>query len=274
MSELQSDKVYKTLHPDYKIVGYDGTSRVYSGNPSLSQIPKILRYAVIPHDGNKFLYTDLKAAEVYVLVRWSKCTPLVHTYETGGDLYTHIAKVVLGKESITPEERDTIKVVVLSILYGSTGYSASRTLHITEEEAKGMVDVFFRAFPEIAEFQAKAYKYVQEHEYIQSFYFRPRILKADLTGDDSARKRQCVNSAIQNTMSDALKICIGSNRDPIPKFVTTVFDSVLFEVPKDYTEEQAKFFLIEFFRPCYPFKFNFEYGMGDTWGEAQENLHL
>ena len=185
MSETQRDNIYKTLHPDYKIVGYDGTSRVYSGNPSLSQIPKILRYAVIPHDGNKFLYTDLKAAEVYVLVRWSKCTPLVHTYETGGDLYTHIAKVVLGKESITTEERDTIKVVVLSILYGSTGYSASRTLHITEEEAKGMVDVFFRAFPEIAEFQAKAYKYVQEHEYIQSFYFRPRILKADLTGDDS-----------------------------------------------------------------------------------------
>lgn len=264
----------KTLHPDYKIVGFDGTSRVYSANPSLSQIPKILRHAIIPHENNKFLYSDIKAAEVYILVKWAKCLPLIHTYESGGDLYTHIARVVLGKDSITKEDRDTIKVVVLSILYGSTGYSAARTLHISEDDAKGMIDVFFNAFPEIAEFQTKAYSYTVEHDYIQSFYFRPRILKSDMSMDDSSRKRQCVNSAIQNTCSDALKICIGNQKNPVPKFVTTVFDSVLFEVPLEFTEEQAKEFLTEFFSPCKPFNFNFEFGFGFTWGEAQDNLHI
>lgn len=56
MSELLSTPSFKTIHPEYKIVGYDGTSRIYSTNPSLSQIPKILRNAIIPHEGNKFLY--------------------------------------------------------------------------------------------------------------------------------------------------------------------------------------------------------------------------
>ena len=78
MSDNLNNPTLKVLHPEYKIVGFDGTSRVYSANPSLSQIPKILRHAIIPHEGNKFLYVDCKAAEVYILVKWSKCIPLIH----------------------------------------------------------------------------------------------------------------------------------------------------------------------------------------------------
>lgn len=263
----------KTIHPEYKIVGYDGTSRIYSTNPSLSQIPKILRNAIIPHEGNKFLYADLKAAEVYILVKWAKCESLIDAYESGEDLYTYIAQKVMGKETIGKEERDTMKIVVLSILYGSEGNSAARTLHISEEEAKALVDKFMLSFPEIAQFQCKAYNYTVEHGYVQSFYFRPRILKEDTTNNDQNRKRQCVNSAIQNTCADALKLCI-SQLDPMSKvkFVTTVFDSVLFEVPLDFTEDEAKGFLTRFFSHCTPFNFRFEYAMGNTWGEAQEQM--
>lgn len=273
MSESLQTPRFKIIHPEYKIVGFDGTSRVYSGNPSLSQIPKILRHAIIPHEGNKFLYADLKAAEVYILVKWAKCYSLIDAYESGQDLYTFIAKKVFGKENIDSNERDTMKVVVLSILYGSEGSSAARVLHISEEEAKSLVDKFMFNFPEIAKFQEKAYSYTVEHGYTQSFYFRPRILKEDRTNNDASRKRQSVNSAIQNTCADALKICVGRHDcKSSVKFVTTVFDSVLFEVPSDFTDDQAKLFLTDFFSPCTPFKFRFEYAMGDTWGEAQDQL--
>ena len=140
MSESLQTSNFKTIHPEYKIVGFDGTSRVYSGNPSLSQIPKILRHAVIPHEGNKFMYVDLKAAEVYILCKWAKCQVLIEAYENGQDLYTFIAQTVLHKQTIDKNERDTMKVVVLSILYGSEGSSAARALHITEEEAKALLD--------------------------------------------------------------------------------------------------------------------------------------
>lgn len=277
MSESTSTIQFKTIHPEYKIVGFDGTSRVYSGNPSLSQIPKILRHAIVPHEGKHFLYADLKAAEVYVLIKWAKCQSLIDAYESGQDLYTVIAQRVLNKETINKEERDTMKVVVLSILYGSDGSSVSRSLHITEEEAKGLVDKFMFTFPEIATFQAKAYSYTVDHGFIESFYFRPRILKEEQSNGDAARKRQCVNSAIQNSMSDVLKLCIGKSlnigmKERGIKFVTTVFDSVLFEVPEDFTKEDAKEFLDLFFKPSYPFKFNFDYALGKTWGEAQDNL--
>lgn len=273
MSEILETNNIKTIHPEYKIVGYDGTSRVYSGNPSLSQIPKILRHAILPHEGKKFLYADLKAAEVYILVKWAKCESLIDAYEAGQDLYTFIAQKVLNKESIDSNERDTMKVVVLSILYGSEWNSAARALHISEEEAKALVDKFMLAFTEIARFQSKVYTYTVEHGYTQSFYFRPRILKEDPENGDASRKRQSINSAIQNTCADCLKLCIGQHdRKSTIKFVTTVFDSVLFEVPKDFTMEQAKDFLTLFFSPCNPFKFRFEFALGDSWGEAQEQL--
>jgi DNA polymerase I-like protein with 3'-5' exonuclease and polymerase domains len=179
----------------------------------------------------------------------------------------------MNKDSISREERDTMKIVVLSILYGSEGNSAARTLHISEEAAKALVDKFMLSFPEIAQFQSNAYAYTVKHGYVQSFYFRPRILKEDPVNNDASRKRQCVNSAIQNTCADALKICI-SQLDPMSKvkFVTTVFDSVLFEVPTDFTEDEAKDFLKHFFSYSSPFNFRFEYAMGNTWGEAQEKM--
>ena len=263
----------KTIHPEYKIVGFDGTGRVYSSNPSLSQIPKVLRHAIIPHEGNKFLYTDLAQAEFYILAKWSKCQKLIDVYESGEDLYTKIAQTVFNKDSISEEERDTMKAVILSILYGSDGNSAARALHISEEEAKTLVDKFMSSYPEIAQFQDKAYNYTVSNGYTMSFYFRPRILKESTEDGDLSRKRQCVNNAIQNTCSDALKMCIGQ-LDPMSKikFVTTVFDSVLFEVPKEFTDDEAHDFLTRFFSPCYPFKFRFEYAMGDTWGDAQDQL--
>lgn len=273
MSETLQTPQFKTIHPEYKVVGFDGTSRVYSTNPSLSQIPKILRHAIVPHDGNKFLYVDLKAAEVYILVKWAKCYSLIDAYESGKDLYTVIAQTILNKEELADGERDTIKAVVLSILYGSDGSSVARSLHISEEEANGLVDKFLYTYPEIALFQAKAYKYTVDHGYIESFYFRPRILVEDQTDGDSSRKRQCVNSAIQNTCADCLKLCLGHlNKDLPVKFVTTVFDSVLFEIPKDFTFIQAKDFLSDFFSYCKPFSFKYEFALGNSWGEAQDQL--
>ena len=264
---------FKIIHPEYKIVGFDGTGRVYSSNPSLSQIPKVLRHAIIPHEGNKFFYVDIAQAEFYILVKWAKCESLIDAYESGEDLYTHVAQKIFNKDGISGEERDTMKAVILSILYGSEGNSAARALHIETEEAKSLVEKFMSTYPEIAKFQERAYKFTVDNGYTQSFYFRPRILKESVDDGDLSRKRQCVNNAIQNTCSDALKMCIRELGIVSQiKFVTTVFDSVLFEVPKEFTDEEAKNFLTHFFSHCYPFKFRFEYAMGDTWGDAQDQL--
>lgn len=49
------------------------SSIVYSTGPSLSQLPSFMRDSIIPHEGKKFLYLDVKAAECYLLIKWAKC---------------------------------------------------------------------------------------------------------------------------------------------------------------------------------------------------------
>ena len=267
---METSQSVRVLHPEYKLVGMDGTSRVYSSNPSVSQIPKIIRYAVIPYSHKKFLYADLKAAEVYILVKWAKCQTLIDAYESGQDLYLVITRAILKKEEVTKEERDTIKAVVLSILYGSEGLSASKLLHIEESVAKGFVDAFFSAYPEIKRFQETVWDYVSEHSYTQTFYFRPRIF--NLEADELGVKRQAVNTAIQGTCADCLKMCIGEISSDKCRFITSVFDSILLEVDKDMTREQAKELLSDIFSHCQPFNFKFEFGMGNSWGEAQADM--
>lgn len=261
----------KVVYPKYNIVGLNATSRVYSTQPSVSQIPKVLRKAIIPYSGRQFLYADLKAAEVYILVKWAKCYSLIDAYEKGEDLYSVIAKKVLNKDEVTTEERNTIKAVILSILYGSEGYSAARVLHIEEDTAKGLVETFFKVYPEIENFQKTIHQYILSHGYIETFFFRPRILKV-LSDDETGIKRQGINTAIQGTCADCLKICLGALDNKDIRFVTSVFDSVLLEVHNSMTKEQARDFLSDFFSKCPPFKFRFEFGLGSNWGEAQENM--
>lgn len=262
----------KRLHPDYRIVGYDSTSRVYSTNPSLSQIPKPVRYSFVPSSGKKFLYFDLKAAELFIMLKWAGCTELVEAYETGQDLYAVIARRILGKESIQKSERDMVKVVVLSLIYGSEGGASARVLHISEEEAKGIIDKFYQAYPEIVVFQRKAYEYVLRNGYICTFCFRPRILQEN-SEDDSQRRRRSLNTSVQGTCADLVKKCIAKiPLDGVVNFVTTVFDSVLLEVPEDFTDQQAVEFIDQFLEPALPFKFRYEWAFGDSWGDAQAKV--
>ena len=48
------------VHPSVEQIGYDGTSRVYSKDPSVNQIPKELRESIIPSEGKKFVFLRLE----------------------------------------------------------------------------------------------------------------------------------------------------------------------------------------------------------------------
>lgn len=258
------------LHPEYRIVGFDGTSRVYSTKPSIGQYPRIIRDSFIPSKGKKFLYMDWKAAELLIAATWAKSAELLEHYESE-DLYAGIAQTILDKEDIDKSERDAIKIVVLSILFGSEGGAASRALHISQEEAGKMVEKFLQSYPEFARFQKTAYAFYQRGGYTSTAFLRPRILKQGYTAEEERSTfRQAVNTAIQGTCADLQKMAIASLSDTDPKFVTTVFDSFLFEVDEDYSESEAVAFLSRI-SSMSQFKLRFEWAFGDSWGACQKS---
>lgn len=266
-----NDKVY----PEFKVIGYDGTSRIYT-DPSVNQWPRIARTLITPDKGNKFVYFDLSAAELYVALYWSRQEDFLEVYRNKGDLHSFVASKIMHKpiETITKEQREAAKVVTFSILFGSEGQAAARKLKLSEDEGIYFVNTWFKQFPKVKENNNNLIDFANHTGYTQTILGRKRKLQMFRGQISKSASRQAVNTAIQASVADFQKLILvrlfklGIN----VKF--TVFDSFLLEVPEDTNIEDLKLQLdkvVDFSNKFEGFKFNYSVGEGHTWYEAQEN---
>lgn len=267
------------LHPQIEQIGYDGTSRVYSTDPSVNQYPKELRYSIKPDAGKKFVMFDLKSAELYIAAYWSKCSLLLDWFSQGVDLHSEISKRLLGKDHITKEERAVSKVVTFSTIYGSEGAATARALHIPLDQAQDLVAGYMRLFPEIKNLRDRAIAYCHKTTYTKTMIGRPRQLpniKSAVPAEVRGAERQAFNTAIQASCADFFKIAAARTlKYPNVKFVFGVFDSFLLEVPEEMTDAEMVAIMDEMvdFSNLYPnFKFRYDWAVGHSWGEAYEGL--
>lgn len=262
------------VHPEFRQIGEDGTSRVYTTKPSANQYPRELRECIIPEPGKKFLYFDWSAAELILAAYWAGCTDLLEAYQTE-DLHRYVASRVLRKTDISKEERDKVKVVVFSTLFGSEGDAAARSLMIPLAEAQGYVQEFFRQFPEIAALKEKIEARCEKTTYTQTIYGRPRKLPKIRSYDPKVQAhalRQAFNTAIQGSVADLLKVATAKTRlyaDRGIEFSIGVFDSLLMQVPESMTEEEY-LPIIEKLSTFGDLKLKFKYAEGMNWKSVQD----
>lgn len=263
------------VHPKVLQVGEDGTSRVYNSGPSTNQLSREMRECIVPDPGKKFLYFDWSAAELVLAAYWAGCVDMLEVYESGEDLHAYNAKRILKKDEITKEERDQIKRVIFSTLFGSEGDAAARTLMISREQAASYVQEFFSQYPDIANLKAKIEQRCAKSTYTYTIYGRPRKLpeaKSDSPVKFRHAMRQAFNTAIQGSVADLQKIAVGRLHEYLDQgfeFVTGVFDSILIQVPEEMTEET---FLpvIDKLSTFGDLKLHYKWATGHTWKEVQD----
>ena len=269
------------VHPQIEQVGFDGTSRVYSTDPSVNQWPKELRYSVKPAPGKKFVMFDWKSAELYIAAYWSKCKILLDWFDQGIDLHTEISKRLLGKENITKEERSVSKVVTFSTIYGSEGAATARALHIPLDQAQDLVAGYLSLFPEIKNLRDRAIAYCRKTTYTKTMLGRPRQLpniKSPVPAEVRGAERQAFNTAIQASCADFFKIAAARTlkyENLGVRYVFGVFDSHLLEVPEDMDDETVVKIMdnmSDFSNLFRGFKFRYDWASGESWGEAYEKL--
>jgi DNA polymerase-1 len=235
---------YFYLRPFYRTVGDDGTSRVYTTNPSTNQLPKEIREAMIPHKGKKFIYFDWSSAELMVMAYWAGEQTLIDLYEAGTmDFHSAMASKLFGIpiDQVSKEQRETSKVVTFSVLYGSEGGAASRALGISLTESSKLVEKFWETYPKMN--QLRKNMIAQAHHTGSTFTITGRrrrlpLLNSRLDEEVAGARRQAVNTAIQGSVADLQKHLIRRTFALLIKqfqgrFVTTVFDSFLVEVPEE-----------------------------------------
>jgi len=269
--------VSSVLHPYYKQVGFDGTSRVYTESPSTNQMPKLIRGCIHPREGMQFVYVDWCAAELVAVAYMAGETSLLEVNEAGEDVHTWLsAKLLEGLDapalsSLAPEKRRAVsKTVTFAVLYGSKGNSVSLKLKVTQNVAESLVERFFEVLPKIKNCRDALVEEAKKKGYTKTMIGRRRFLTDGV--DEASFARKAFNTVIQGTVADSQKIALREMAPKLEKLggyvLTTVFDSFLIEIPLSADKGEVLNIVSESSKCCVPFRFKAAFAQ--SWLEAME----
>lgn len=277
---------YKTnrLHTSF-IQTRTATGRITSINPNLQNIPikdekgRKIRKAFKPENGNIFISADYSQIELVILAHLSQDKALIKAFENNKDIHIETASKLfkIEEKEITPNLRRIAKSINFGIIYRMSDFRLAKELGITKEEAKGFINSYFDSYPKIKEFIINQINFVKNAGYSETILKRRRYIKEINSNnylERSAAERIAINSAIQGSAADIMKIAMikvfneFKSKKMESKILLQVHDEMLIESPIKEENEVKKILKI-MMETAYtlnlPLRANIE--TGKSWGE-------
>lgn len=277
------------------------TGRLSSSSPNVQQVGRgSMRNAFVPAPGKTFLAADYSQIELRVLAHLCGEEKLISMFkkatDEGGDVFVAIwnaGKNLPPDAPAEPGTRDIAKRTAYGILYGQHAAGLASKLNIGKDEARGYIDAFHRAFPRVQTWIARVLEQAAKQGAVvlpMSGRHRalPKIHSKNF-GERSEAQRQAVNSVIQGTAADMMKMAMirwfaavgraefapdvaaRSVDSARIRLVAQIHDELLFEVDESYVDEASDAIRLCMERavtlsvPC-PVKI----AVGPSWGELEE----
>jgi DNA polymerase-1 len=145
--------------------------------------------------------------------------------------------------------RNAIKTVSFGLNYGMKEKKLARSLNISEDEAKAIIERYLDTYPAIRGFYASAIADAQQTGYSTTLLGRRRVHKAINsynTMDRWSEERKAVNNNIQGTAADAVRLAmINLSRANLDKkygcmMLLQIHDELMFECPNETADEAMK----------------------------------
>lgn len=144
--------------------------------PARGEAGKITRACFTSTEGNVFVSCDYSAEESRVQADvWNEAS-LLHSFENGIDTHNLYAKLCFPDElkdvdvrdvkKVRPDLRQAAKSAEFAIGYGSDGSAIAKSIGMSVEKAKSMVQGILKGMPGMASYKKNAAKFVKEHGYI------------------------------------------------------------------------------------------------------------
>lgn len=251
------------VHTNFKAQG-TVTGRFSSSEPNLQQIPsrdKQIRKMFKARDGHVLISSDYSTIEPRVLAWFSQDAGMIEAFETGRDVYATMASMIFDKPyenclEFHPETgvkqpegkelRTQVKSVLLGIMYDRGASSIAEQFGKTKKWATGLVDKFYDAYPNVKLARIKNIYKAEKLGYVETLFGRKRRLPEMKRFKNSpayaSATRQCLNSVIQGTSADIMKLAmvVLANNEEFnktgAKILLTVHDELLVECPEKYAE--------------------------------------
>jgi DNA polymerase-1 len=224
------------------------TGRLSSTDPNLQNIPirtelgrRIRRGFVVGAGYETLLTADYSQIELRIMADLSGDAALIAAFESGHDFHAATASRVfgIGPLDVTPEQRAKIKAMNYGLAYGLSAFGLSGQLRISVEEARGLMDEYFKEFGGVRDYLQSLVAQARIDGYTSTIMGRRRYLP-DLVSDNRQRRemaeRMALNAPIQGSAADVIKVAMLRVSSALAsaglrsRMLLQVHDELIFEV--------------------------------------------
>jgi len=275
----RTDRVHASFNQTITVTG-----RLSSSNPNLQNIPirtelgRKIRSAFVPAKKTDcILSADYSQIELRLLAHFSKDKALKAAFEADEDIHRFVASQIYGvePEDVTGEMRSNCKAVNFGIIYGQGPFGLSRTIGISQAQAKKFIADYFARYSSVQKFRDQTIKQVKSAGYAETILGRRRKI-TNLTSKNFNKRTQAerlaINTVIQGSAADLIKVAMINiqdkiNTDKLPiKMILQIHDELVFELPKKDAKKHAEWIADEMtnaIRVDVPLKV--DVSIGPTW---------
>lgn len=250
------------------------TGRISTGNgtdsPNMQNLPasNTYRNPFIARSGFKIVSCDFAGQEARLAASGSKDDVWCNAFRQEKDLHSEVAAMVFRIDPDRAREkpdhlggksyRDVAKTINFAILYGASEYKISKQLNIPLQQAKDIIESYFKATPKLINYLNNCAKYALKNGYIRSYKpyslirwipgWRPNLNPQADKGFIGQITRLAYNTPVQASGAMMTKLALVKLRDYINShnlqkdvfILMAVHDQIDVEVKEHIAEDWAK----------------------------------
>jgi DNA polymerase I len=275
------------VHTSYSQTGAV-TGRLSSSNPNLQNIPirteegRRVRNGFIAAKNNVLLSVDYSQIELRIVAHMAKDAGMLEAFRAGQDIHAATAAAIydVPLEKVTKEKRRHAKAINFGLIYGMSAFGLTRSTELTLAESQDFVEAYFKQFPGVKKYLDGIRELARKQGFVETMLGRRRYFPALQSGTNYVLKnreeREAINSPIQGTAADILKIAMVQIPPALKKaglsaqMLLQVHDELVLEVPLRELEKTVKVVrkVMEFAYPL-DIPLSTEARSGLNWGEMK-----
>lgn len=263
------------------------TGRLSSNNPNLQNIPirtdigRKLRKGFLPaKNGNLLLSADYSQIELRIMAHLAQDENMIKAFERKHDIHRETAAKIfkVKPDKVDPNMRRKAKEVNFGIIYGIQAFGLGTRLNIEMNEAREIIQSYFREYPSINGWLEKTKQFAREKGYTETLAGRRRYLPNINNKNAVVRQRDeriAINMPVQGTAADMIKIAMINIFEEFrkekmkSKMILQVHDELVFDCEKDEIKEVEKIVVNKMKRAIkMDVPIDVDIGIGENWFEA------
>ena len=278
--KLGEDSTNSRIHTSFLQTG-TATGRLSSKDPNLQNIPtrtklgREVRKGFVSREGYSFISIDYSQIELRLLAHYSEDKALLNAFNNDLDIHRQTALKLFGEEQ-ADEKRGVAKSINFGLLYGMGARKLSQTLGISQAEAKGYIENYFKSFSTVKNYLKSISDLAKEKGYVDTLLGRRRYFDFENANGMQVPmyEREAVNTRFQGSAADLIKLSMIKIQNELcddgSKMLLQIHDELIFEVDENKAEEfanRAK----KIMKDIYKLKVKLEVSVsiGKNWGELK-----